>query len=560
MLRSVFGKALWQRRVGMLWWVLGVLALGAFLVGFYPAIRDSQELQEFIADFPPEFLSLFGIDPAVYQTGFGYLQAQMYSLVAPIVIVAFCVGVGAAATAGEEEAGTMDLLLANPVRRARVVVDNAAAMTALGVIIALAFIIVLVIGDLVVDLRISIQGIVGVNLGLLLLGLTFGGLALAAGAWRGKRGLASGIAGGAAVLAFFINGFAPLVDSLKGWEKFTPFHWYLVGDPLLNGPTPSHLLLVLSTLGLMTAAVLLFRIRDIKAEQAWRDRWASRLTSGRTRSAAGRGGSSLRSVYRKTIWEKRRSIWVWAGGLGLLAAVTIAFWPTIRDGQPDQLQALIESVPEALLAAFGITDAASLLTGAGFLTSRVYGGIGLILIVAFAIGLGRAATAGEEASGTIDLLLANPLRRTRVVTQKFWAMCTLVVVVALVLFAVTLFGDLIVDLGLTLEGIAAANVGLALISLVFGALAMAVGSARGRPGTAAGVAGGFAVGTFLLNGLGASVDVLEPFRPLSPFFWYQQDSPPLGAGFYSTFWLLGLTVLVFVAAAAVLFRRRDVGT
>ena len=109
MLRNVFTKDLWDRRRSMIWWVIGMAAMTGWLAAFYPVIRDSDEMQDFLEDFPPELLALFGIDPDTFLTGAGYLQGQLYSFIAPIIIVTFCVMAGVAATAREEKSGTMDM-------------------------------------------------------------------------------------------------------------------------------------------------------------------------------------------------------------------------------------------------------------------------------------------------------------------------------------------------------------------------------------------------------------------------------------------------------------------
>ncbi|MHC4819439.1 MAG: hypothetical protein ACYTF8_15450 [Planctomycetota bacterium] len=111
LVRSVFSKALWERRFSILYWLAGFAAIGAMVVAVYPAFRDSEALKEFLARFPPAMMSMLGIDPTSFTTGIGFVQAQLYSFLAPIVLIAFTVPAGAAATAREEEDGTADLLL-----------------------------------------------------------------------------------------------------------------------------------------------------------------------------------------------------------------------------------------------------------------------------------------------------------------------------------------------------------------------------------------------------------------------------------------------------------------
>jgi ABC-2 type transport system permease protein len=558
--RSVYTKTLWERRSSIVWWLVATLLLGAWLVAFYPAIRDSEQLQRFIEDFPPELLSLFGIDPAIYTTGFGYLQAQLYSLIGPLLIIGVTVSAGASATAKEEEDGTIDTLLGAPLRRTRLLLEKLAAMATLAAAVALVLALVLVMANPIVDLKLSTLGIVGINLGLVLLGVFFGAVAIAVGAWRGRRSVASAAAGALAIAAWFANGFAPLIDWLDTVNRFLPFHWYLAGDPLLNGPTAWHLLLAAVTAGAVVLGVIAFRTRDLRSHEPlirMRIRRRPHEESGRIEPAATDG--LLRSVYGKTLWERRRSIWGWIIGLGALAALTAAFWPTLQSSG-DAMQGLLDAVPRELLAMFGITDPASLTTAEGFLSARLYSSVGSIALLTFAIGAGAGALAGEERKRTMDLLLGTPTRRRRVARDKLAGIVTLVVLIAASLTVVVIIAGAAYDMGLSVPFTITANTGLALLALFYGTMALFVGALTGKPGLASGLAAGLAVAAFILNGFGAAIDGIEPFRWLSPFFWYLQDSPPLARGFSPSYWLLVAGTLAFGLVAVPAFRRRDISS
>ena len=124
MLDSVFAKTIWERRWGILGWVVGGLAMTTFIVALYPIVRDTAGFLDLIDQMPEGLLAMVGIDPALITTGFGYLQAQMYTLMAPLLVLVFTIGFGAAATATEDETGTADLLLATPVSRDRMVLEE----------------------------------------------------------------------------------------------------------------------------------------------------------------------------------------------------------------------------------------------------------------------------------------------------------------------------------------------------------------------------------------------------------------------------------------------------
>ena len=63
--------------------------------------------------------------------------------------------------------------------------------------------------------------------------------------------------------------------------------------------------------------------------------------------------------------------------------------------------------------------------------------------------------------------------------------------------------------------------------------------------------------SYFLNGLGAIVDVLEPIRPFSPFFWYLGDTAPLARGFGIGYLLLAIGALIGLGISVWRFEKRD---
>ncbi len=267
----------------------------------------------------------------------------------------------------------------------------------------------------------------------------------------------------------------------------------------------------------------------------------------------------LSSIFAKTIWERRRSIVWWMAGLVALAGVTVAFYPSIRDNT-ESFEDLFDAFPPELLTVFGIEDAASLLTATGLVNSRIYAGIGPLILAALGISLGTAAVAGEEDRGTLGLLLAQPVTRTQIVIEKFAAAAVLIGAVMVVLFVTLLVLNPVVDLGFSLAGLFGANATLGLFALLFCALALAVGSITGNRGVTLGVSAGVTAARFVVHGLAPLVDEVAWLAALTPFHWLQ-DPNPLANG------LDVLAVLLLVAVTGALvggavwgLNRRDIAS
>ena len=121
-LHSVFAKTVYDRRHGLLWWSLGIGLLTVAVLSVWPSVRD--EYQTLVKNYPEALLAFFGIDKGGVGSAAGYLQAELFGFMLPLMLIAYMIAGGSAATAGEREAGTLELLLAQPVSRTRVLVQK----------------------------------------------------------------------------------------------------------------------------------------------------------------------------------------------------------------------------------------------------------------------------------------------------------------------------------------------------------------------------------------------------------------------------------------------------
>lgn len=267
--------------------------------------------------------------------------------------------------------------------------------------------------------------------------------------------------------------------------------------------------------------------------------------------------TTLRNVYTEAIWSRRTSLLWYVVGMAVLVGATAGVYPTVREGA-DTFTQMIESMPRGMTSFFGGSDAAQLLSPSGFINSRINASIGAIVLAVFAISLGTAAIAGEEDKRTMDLVMATPTPRSRIVLERFLAMVSLVAVVAFAVFVVMAVFNPIVDLGFTVPNMVASNIQLALLALVFGSMALAVGGVTGKRGMTIGIASGATVAAFFINGLAPLVSWLEGAQKLAPFYWLQR-SDPLNRGLnISDTMLMVIVIAVFVAVAVWGFARRDV--
>lgn len=261
-------------------------------------------------------------------------------------------------------------------------------------------------------------------------------------------------------------------------------------------------------------------------------------------------------------WELRRrrtAILWWTIGSVVLVAVILMVFPSIRD-QAAQLDQVINKLPEGVrgLKAGGATSV-RLDDPVSFLNSQVFYATLPILWIILAITRGAGILGKEEQDHTLELLLARPISRTRLLTAKalsfvteFAAVCgaTLLAIIALA----PLF-ELHVDTG----KLALATLYTAAFSLSFGHIAFVLQAASQFSKRAAVTfAVIFSFGGYVLASLSAMANWLEwpvkfmpyhYFRPLDAF----EGHWPHGALLYmSVVFMLG-TIIAITG-----FRRRDI--
>ena len=263
------------------------------------------------------------------------------------------------------------------------------------------------------------------------------------------------------------------------------------------------------------------------------------------------------NVLTQALWRRRISLLWWSLGLILMVTLVAIAYPTIRDNS--ELDKTFGTLPPSVQALLGLDPASSLTSPAGYLNSQFYANLLPIILLVFSIGIASWAIAGDEAGGTLELLLANPISRLRLALER--AGLVVVMLGLLTLVALVTLGLLAPRVGLTkglsIEHIVAATIATTLLALVFAALAFAVGAATGNRSLAVSLSSAIAVAGFVIEGLGAQVKTLGPLRDISPWHWLL-DSQPLHNGLTLQAWLLPLLVsVVLIAIGTAIFVRRD---
>lgn len=254
-------------------------------------------------------------------------------------------------------------------------------------------------------------------------------------------------------------------------------------------------------------------------------------------------------VFRKTLRDHRVATIAIALTVASMAFLVTVIYPSYRDTLANM------EVPAGFE---GFVGDEGWSTPEGFLGAEFFSWIPLVLAV-LAIIAGTAAVAGEEADGTLDLLLAQPITRRRLLLGKLAGAAFALVFCAVVALPAFWGGQLFVDMPVGHLRLLAGCAMLVPGALLFLAIAAWAGAALPTRGAAVVVASGVVVVGFFFQLVGASVDALGVLRYISPYYW-GDGRYALEHGFP---WLRAIGLLavtgIFVLLALRAFDRRDIG-
>ncbi|MGI8573770.1 MAG: ABC transporter permease subunit [Egibacteraceae bacterium] len=216
-----------------------------------------------MANLPDVLISMIGgVDMS---TPTGWLQGETFSLVVPVAFITVLAAVGSRALAGEEADHTMGLLLASPISRTKILLDKVVAMVAYGAMLGVITFVTNTAGVTLGGLNVNLGNLLTISVLATLLGLVFGGVALALSAATGRVMLAVYGAAGLGLVSYFIDAFFPLAASFESWAVISPFHYYLSSDPLVNGMAWGHAAVLAALFAVLVAvSIPLFNRRPAR--------------------------------------------------------------------------------------------------------------------------------------------------------------------------------------------------------------------------------------------------------------------------------------------------------
>ncbi len=549
MFRSIFLKTLRDYRVAILGWGIGMGLVIVSPMASVATLISTPQAREALAGIAAQFA--WNAEPVAADTVGGYALFKIGTFV--FIVCLWPLLAATRMLRGEEDRGSLDVLLSAPRPRARIALEKVAAMWVALLAIGLISGVLAYLGGIAFKADFSlVDGLLwGLNLSLIC--AVFGGIALLISQFTHERGPAAG-ATGALLLVFIVLDMVHRVFAGTDWiSRLSPIYYYNLSKALVPsyGTNFGGMLVMLALAVVLSGAgIWLFVRRDVgDVVELPGQRRVMPRSKGPSRALPERDWS-LRSVYMRSLGMIAMPTFWWTLGFAAFAAwMVIAVEQMVNKLTPlftGQSSSLAVSILKNIGG--GTTGLNSILLGAMFELMPV-------LLMAFAVTqVNRWAT--DEDEGRFEIILSTPTSRAFVMLARFAALATATVIVGVVTLGAVAIASNVSGLRLDRVNLAEATLGMIPLGLLMAAVGyLASGWLRSAVDT--GLLSFLLAGWFFVSFVGPDLKWPDASLRLSPFYYY---GTPLLHGLQ----FANITVVVLVFAIALLvavlrFSRKDIG-
>lgn len=260
---KLFLHELRKRRNGIIGWGIGLIVYVAYIILLYPAIGE--EYAKLNMDNPMFQMLLGDVLSMATFSGFFILYVANYF---PVMAAVYPIVNGTGTLAGEEEAGTLELLLSLPLYRWQLVLAKALALATALLLITLLMAAGSVVTYLAMESLVDSNMTVGEMVLIIISGwpvlLFLGMLSLFLGALLPSRRMASMMVTLVLVAGFFVNNLANMSEPMEKIQWLSPLYYYKGSEILSSGlQAGDWAVLVGTSLLFVLLAILSFARRDV---------------------------------------------------------------------------------------------------------------------------------------------------------------------------------------------------------------------------------------------------------------------------------------------------------
>lgn len=260
---AIFNRRLIKNWLMILGWGLGLALLGYYLFDIYETFfQRDVDLMELFNAFPDDLMAFFGGDVDLFSPS-GFLHLEFFSYM-PIVLGIMVVSAAASLISKDEEEGTLELIIAQPISRLTLFTSRTFALI-LSVILILAITWAgFYLGANYNDFDLTLAELTRPFISLFAILMLFLSLALLLSMILPSSSSAGFVSGFLLIASFFISSLARIDEKLEGVNRFSPLKYYQGGAAVEGLDTQNLLLLFGLGLTFLIIAGFLFVKRDLR--------------------------------------------------------------------------------------------------------------------------------------------------------------------------------------------------------------------------------------------------------------------------------------------------------
>ena len=256
-----------QRKTYLFWWTLSTVGIIALLFTIYPSIRSqASQLNEVLSQLPAALRDLkTGGNQVDITSPVGYLNSQLFYATLPFMQIIMAIGLGSSLLARDEQNHTLELLLARPISRGKLLAAKAISGLCLVLVVSILATVTTVIMAKVVNMQIATAYLLSASLYTMLFSVSFGVIAFTlTAASNSTRRASMGIAVAVSFGGYLLASLSSMSHYIETPAKFLPYH-YFTPSQILAGHVAVGLNIYLIAIAIAASFIswLGFRHRDI---------------------------------------------------------------------------------------------------------------------------------------------------------------------------------------------------------------------------------------------------------------------------------------------------------
>jgi ABC-2 type transport system permease protein len=261
-------------------------------------------------------------------------------------------------------------------------------------------------------------------------------------------------------------------------------------------------------------------------------------------------------IFKRELKKAQKGLWIWVSILGGLILMMLSMYPEISKST-ESINELLDSYPDALKSAFnmqhlGFDTVIGFYSIEGYLFATLFGSI-------YAVLLAGNIVVKEESDKTAEFLLAKPITRSEVITEKLLAMVVAITQFNIILSIVTYIG-FIIGSDERIDGYVFFLISIApwLLHVTFASLAFLVSCVMKKSKSIMSISLGIVFTTYFLNILASVTDKVSFLKYFSPFEYVNSVSIMVDHKIEPLYFLVMILIIsVSIVMSYVIYNKKD---